>query len=98
MDAAVAEDHMVVAKRMLRLEDCIISVNPEEQMEKLFNKRTDLTEEEKNGMRTLVATLENAATLAQLFEKVKMPDYIKWRAAHLLSEAEVIQLMADELV
>ena len=98
MDAAVAEDHMVVAKRMLRLDDCIISVNPEEQLEKLFSKRKDLTEEEKNGMRALVATLENAATLKQLFEKVKMPDYIKWRAAHLLSDAEVIQLMADELV
>ncbi len=98
MDAAVAEDHMVVAKRMLRLEDCIIAVNAPEQMEKLFQKRTDLTEEEKNGMRALVGTLENAATLQQLFEKVKMPDYIKWRAAHLLSDAEVIQLMADELI
>ncbi len=98
MDAAVAEDHMVVAKRMLRLQDCIISVNAPEQMEKLFTKRTDLTEEEKYGMRQLVATLENAATLEQLFEKVKMPDYIKWRAAHLLSDAEVIQLMADELI
>lgn len=98
MDAAVAEDHMVVAKRMLRLNDCIISVNPEEQMEKLFSRRTDLTEEEKNGMRTLVSTLENAATLQQLFDAVKMPDYIKWRAAHLLSDAEVIQLMADEFI
>ena len=98
MDAAVAEDHMVVAKRMLRLNDCIISVNPEEQMEKLFSRRTDLTDEEKNGMRALVSTLENAATLQQLFDAVKMPDYIKWRAAHLLSDAEVIQLMADEMV
>jgi len=98
MDAAVAEDHMVVAKRMLRLEDCIISVNAVEQMEKLFRKRSDLTDEEKNGMKALVDTLENAATLQQLFDAVKMPDYIKWRAAHLLSDAEVIQLMADEMV
>lgn len=98
MDAAVAEDHMVVAKRILRLNDCIFSVNPVEQMEKLFQQRKDLTEEEKGGMRTLVATLETAATLQQLFDAVKMPDYIKWRAAHLLSDAEVIQLMADELV
>jgi len=98
MDAAVAEDHMIVAKRMLRLEDCIIAVNAEEQMEKLFSRRKDLTDEEKDGMRKLVSTLENAATLQQLFDAVKMPDYIKWRAAHLLSDGEVIQLMADELV
>lgn len=96
MDAAVAEDHMVVAKRSLELDNCIMSVNPEEQMQKLFSQRKDFSDDEKIAMTALVSSLDKCATLKQLFLEVKMPDYLKWRAAHLLSDSGVIQLMADE--
>lgn len=96
MDAAVAEDHMVVAKRSLELDSCIMSVNPDEQMQKLFSQRKDFSDEEKTAMTALVSSLDKCATLKQLFLAVKMPDYLKWRAAHLLSDSGVIQLMADE--
>ncbi len=93
MEAALAEDKMMVALRMIPTPDRLVRKIDNPAGWKQVAEDSDVDPEEISAMEQMVAMANGTTTLLHIFGKLNsMPTSLKWRAAGLLLQYQLMQM------